>query len=94
MSSRRPGPGGRIILKPGDVLRNASRAEHVDDIVAIGPLDDHGIGLDIPGSAADRGANHQMALEVRPAHDPVREYGFSLILVGALSLAVNFPSGH
>src|SRR5258706_16105667 len=24
----------------------------------------------------DLGANHQMALEVRPAHDPVREYGF------------------
>ena len=22
----------------------------------------------------DLGANHQMALEVRPAHDPVREY--------------------
>jgi methanethiol oxidase len=24
----------------------------------------------------DLGANHQMPLEVRPAHDPVREYGF------------------
>ena len=24
----------------------------------------------------DLGANHQMALEIRPAHDPTREYGF------------------
>jgi hypothetical protein len=24
----------------------------------------------------DLGANHQMTLEVRPAHDPVREHGF------------------
>ncbi|MGO8227354.1 selenium-binding protein SBP56-related protein, partial [Rhizobium ruizarguesonis] len=24
----------------------------------------------------DRGVNHQMALEVRPARDPVKEYGF------------------
>ncbi len=24
----------------------------------------------------DLGANHQMALEVRPAHDPIKEYGF------------------
>jgi len=29
----------------------------------------------------DLGANHQMALEVRPAHDPVREYGFLGVVV-------------
>ena len=25
----------------------------------------------------DLGANHQMVLEVRPAHDPIKEYGFA-----------------
>ena len=29
----------------------------------------------------DLGANHQMALEVRPAHDPIREYGFLGVVV-------------
>ena len=29
----------------------------------------------------DLGANHQMALEVRPAHDPAREYGFVGVVV-------------
>jgi hypothetical protein len=29
----------------------------------------------------DLGANHQMALEVRPAHDPVREHGFLGVVV-------------
>jgi selenium-binding protein 1 len=28
----------------------------------------------------DLGANHQMALEVRPAHDPVREYGLGVVV--------------
>ena len=29
----------------------------------------------------DLGANHQMALEMRPAHDPTREYGFVGVVV-------------
>ena len=29
----------------------------------------------------DLGENHQMALEVRPAHDPAREHGFVLVTV-------------
>jgi selenium-binding protein 1 len=34
----------------------------------------------------DLGANHQMALEVRPAHDPVREYGFVGVVVDTRNL--------
>ena len=34
----------------------------------------------------DLGANHQMALEVRPAHDPVREYGFLGVVVDTTNL--------
>ena len=34
----------------------------------------------------DLGANHQMVLEVRPAHDPVREYGFLGIVVDTTNL--------
>ena len=34
----------------------------------------------------DLGANHQMALEVRPAHDPVREYGFLGVVVNSTNL--------
>ena len=34
----------------------------------------------------DLGANHQMALEVRPAHDPVREYGFCGVVVDTTNL--------
>ncbi len=34
----------------------------------------------------DLGANHQMALEVRPAHDPVREYGFVGVVVDTTNL--------
>lgn len=34
----------------------------------------------------DLGANHQMALEVRPAHDPVKEYGFVGVVVDTTSL--------
>ena len=34
----------------------------------------------------DLGANHQMALEVRPAHDPVREYGFLGVVVDLTNL--------
>ena len=34
----------------------------------------------------DLGANHQMPLEVRPAHDPVREYGFVGVVVDATNL--------
>jgi selenium-binding protein 1 len=34
----------------------------------------------------DLGANHQMALEVRPAHDPIREYGFLGVVVDATNL--------
>ena len=34
----------------------------------------------------DLGANHQMALEVRPAHDPVREYGFLGVVVDSTNL--------
>jgi hypothetical protein len=41
--------------------------------------------LGSPGSVQrqeiDLGANYQMALDVRPAHDPVREYGFLGVLV-------------
>ena len=32
------------------------------------------------------GANHQMALEVRPAHDPVKEYGFVGVVVDTTNL--------
>lgn len=35
---------------------------------------------------ADLGANHQMALEVRPAHDPTREYGFVGVVVDTTNL--------
>jgi methanethiol oxidase len=34
----------------------------------------------------DLGTNHQMALEVRPAHDPVREYGFLGVVVDTTNL--------
>jgi selenium-binding protein 1 len=34
----------------------------------------------------DLGANHQMPLEVRPAHDPSREYGFVGVVVDTTSL--------
>ncbi len=34
----------------------------------------------------DLGANHQMALEVRPAHDPAKEYGFIGVVVDTTNL--------
>jgi methanethiol oxidase len=34
----------------------------------------------------DLGANHQMALEVRPAHEPTREYGFLGVVVDTTNL--------
>ena len=34
----------------------------------------------------DLGANHQMALEIRPAHDPTREYGFLGVVVDTNNL--------
>ena len=34
----------------------------------------------------DLGANHQMALEVRPAHDPAKEYGFLGVVVDTTNL--------
>jgi selenium-binding protein 1 len=34
----------------------------------------------------DLGANHQMALEIRPAHDPTREYGFVGVVVDTTNL--------
>ena len=34
----------------------------------------------------DLGANHQMVLEVRPAHDPVREYGFLGVVIDTTNL--------
>jgi methanethiol oxidase len=34
----------------------------------------------------DLGANHQMALEVRPAHDPTREHGFLGVVVDTTNL--------
>ena len=34
----------------------------------------------------DLGAHHQMALEVRPAHDPTREYGFLGVVVDTTNL--------
>ena len=34
----------------------------------------------------DLGANHQMALEIRPAHDPTREYGFLGVVVDTINL--------
>jgi selenium-binding protein 1 len=36
--------------------------------------------------AIDLGANHQMALEIRPAHDPTREYGFIGVVVDTSNL--------
>ncbi|HAB36691.1 MAG TPA: selenium-binding protein, partial [Rhodobacteraceae bacterium] len=34
----------------------------------------------------DLGANHQMALEIRPAHDPIKEYGFCGVVVDTTNL--------
>ena len=34
----------------------------------------------------DLGANHQMALEARPAHDPIKEYGFVGVVVDTTNL--------
>jgi selenium-binding protein 1 len=34
----------------------------------------------------DLGANHQMALEIRPAHDPSREYGFVGVVTDTTNL--------
>lgn len=34
----------------------------------------------------DLGANHQMPLEVRPAHDPVKEYGFVGVVIDTTNL--------
>ncbi|WP_147104814.1 selenium-binding protein SBP56-related protein [Tateyamaria sp. syn59] len=34
----------------------------------------------------DLGAHHQMALEIRPAHDPVKEYGFCGVVVDTTNL--------
>ena len=34
----------------------------------------------------DLGANHQMVLELRPAHDPTREYGFAGVVVDTTNL--------
>lgn len=34
----------------------------------------------------DLGANHQMALEIRPAHDPIKEYGFCGVVVDTSNL--------
>ena len=34
----------------------------------------------------DLGANHQMALEIRPAHDPAKEYGFLGVVVDTTNL--------
>ncbi len=34
----------------------------------------------------DLGANHQMALEIRPAHDPAKEYGFCGVVVDTTNL--------
>jgi methanethiol oxidase len=45
-------------------------------------------GIFAPGASVQTinlGANHQMALEVRPAHDPVREYGFVGVVVDTTS---------
>lgn len=36
--------------------------------------------------AIDLGANHQMSLEIRPAHDPTREYGFLGVVVDTTNL--------
>jgi len=34
----------------------------------------------------DLGANHQMALEVRPAHDPIKDYGFLGVVIDTTNL--------
>lgn len=34
----------------------------------------------------DLGANHQMALEIRPAHDPVKQYGFCGVVIDTTNL--------
>jgi selenium-binding protein 1 len=34
----------------------------------------------------DLGENHQMALEIRPAHDPAKEYGFCGVVVDTTNL--------
>jgi selenium-binding protein 1 len=41
----------------------------------------------------DLGANHQMGLEVRPAHDPVREYGFLGVVVDTTNLEARSGPG-
>ena len=38
------------------------------------------------GPQDDLGAHHQMALEIRPAHDPVKEYGFLGVVVDTTNL--------
>ena len=40
----------------------------------------------------DLGANHQMPLEVRPAHDPIKEYGFAGVVADSTNLKAR--SGH
>jgi selenium-binding protein 1 len=42
----------------------------------------------------DLGANHQMALEVRPAHDPAREYGFVGVVVDTTNLEGSIWTWH
>ena len=41
----------------------------------------------------DLGANHQMALEVRPAHDPIKEYGFVGVVADSPTSRARFGPG-
>lgn len=42
----------------------------------------------------DLGANHQVAREVRPAHDPTREYGFLGVVVDTTHLEGSIWTWH
>src|SRR5205823_8678239 len=44
--------------------------------------------------AIDLGEQHQMALELRPAHDPARKYGFAEVVVSTEDLSASIWLWH
>jgi selenium-binding protein 1 len=63
-------------IVPGDLLSNKyGHAVHFWDLRARKNV-----------QTIDLGANHQMALEIRPAHDPSKEYGFLGVVVDTTNL--------
>src|SRR2546423_1269598 len=47
-----------------------------------------------PQQAIDLGPEHQMVLELRPAHDPSRPYGFVGVVVSTADLSASVWLGH